>query len=160
MNNTVIEYMFATKISENQYEAFQTLGLDISYDTQKRIDERISAALSGGSLSSVNATGYNNVAIGSTWNGTEFILPEIMHQDWSFDEGIPEINIMGVKNNVFVFLNNNVVFLTMSNPEGSIDAEKFTAAFTNDVILVKLNADQIVPYGSIWDGSTWTLPTQ
>lgn len=89
---------------------------------------------------------------GATWNGSTFsggtagpnLLSSTQEQLDSF--------------NLYVFLCDNVVVARLATSVNSAKAEMYAAAFTNEVILVKVPSDQKVFPGETynWDGSRFS----
>jgi len=52
----------------------------------------------------------------------------------------------------------NKIFLQFINQKNSLGNDIFNAAFSQEVLLLKPEEDQLVSLGDIWNGTTFTSP--
>lgn len=154
MTNQNKVYAAATKIGETSYEVFGMWDFDLGHVVLKDRSERIDLAINNNAISSMVATGKENVAIGATWDGENFLLPNEMAIGWSFDAGIPKMSIEG-KRSLFCFLDGNTVFFITSSIDETQHSDMFAAAFTNGAIMLDITDEPDVKEGSIWNGTNW-----
>jgi len=150
------KYAFITKIEENSWEVFHIERVDTEA-TPIVAELWLDAFSSGETITGVNATGKINVAHKSTWDGSNFTLPDPFPNHWKMPAGIPLENPDGTPIASFVLCRNNKVFHITSSIATSFYSQKFTAAFDNDVSCVEVQDGEVVALGQLWDGSNWIL---
>lgn len=158
---TVHKYALLTKIDNENYEVFHIVRfLDEDQESIERI-LRISKAIEPENfISGLDATGKSNLLIGSTWDGINFTLPEIRNPKslgTPFENGITHIHEDGSEHSTYALLSNNVVFLMIMPLKQDPVNSKFTAAFSNDILVKKIEESQIVSIGYIWDGTEFKI---
>lgn len=142
-------YALATKLDDNKYEVFRVVNVP---ESAAATIERITNALdSGKPIISMKTSEYEYSAqMDAIWDGNSFtggvrmISPEI-EIDWSIFD-------------TFSFLCDNKIFFQFINQKNSLANDIFSAAFSQEVLLLKPEEDQLVSLGDIWNGTTFTSP--
>lgn len=143
-------YALATKLNDNNYEVFRVVNIP---EDAVELSTRVNNAFnSGNPIIAMKTSQYeDNARIGSVWDGSSFsggqelVRPEDVIIDWSITD-------------TFSFLCDNVIFFQFMNQKNSLGNDIFNAAFSQEVILLKLEEDQLVSLGDIWNGTTFTSP--
>jgi hypothetical protein len=139
-------YVFATKISEDSYEVFNMVHLESP--NADHVIQRIENALNSGlPVTTMITTDLADVYNGASWDGESFVggtRPERYNDtaDWG----------------KYSFLVDNTLFFTIVAPKGSHSDLMNAAAFTQEVIIIKVLEGQTAVRGSIWDGTSFTNP--
>lgn len=142
--------MYAILVKNNQ--AYDVIGF-FSHMKEQVINDLNAAYQTGSPIIGMNANEYKTSALyGATWNGSSFsggtagphLLEVTQEQLDSFD--------------LYAFLCNNVVVARVAVPVSVLKAEMYAAAFTSEVILVKVPEDQSVAIGETynWDGTSFS----
>lgn len=142
-------YALATKLDDNKYEVFRVVNIpEEAFETITRITNAFN---SGNPIISMKTSEHGYSAqMDAIWDGNSFtggvrtISPDI-EVDWSI-------------NDTFSFLCDNKIFLQFINQKNSLGNDIFNAAFSQEVLLLKPEEDQLVSLGDIWNGTTFTSP--
>lgn len=158
---TVYKYAFLTEIDNNQYEVFHIERLLDDESNIERINRIEEALSSGENISGIAANGKPGVLLNSTWDGTNFTLPNPIPEraiNAGFENGILYKTNNDVDISAYVFLRNNKVFFMFAPLKDSLIDIKMQAAFENNVTVRKIDNDALVTLGYIWDGNNFNPP--
>lgn len=160
---TVHKYAMLVEIDNSNYEVFHVIRIsDNTPDYLEKVS-RIDAALaSGDTIVGQAANEKPGLLMGSTWDGLNFTLPNPIPEEFigtDSESGVRYSSIDGSQMiSGYTLLCNNKVFFMIAPLKGSILDEKFTAAFSGNVTLKKIDEDASVTVGYIWDGTNFNLP--
>jgi hypothetical protein len=158
---TVYKYAVLTQIDDNQYEVCHIQRIIDEVDNLERINRIEEALLSGENISGVSANGRTGLLLGSTWDGTQFFLPNPMPENFigtAIENGIAYTNNNNENFSAYAFLKGNKVFWILAPLKESLLDIKLEAAFENNVTLKKIDDNAIVTLGYIWDGNNFNPP--
>lgn len=128
----------------NVYEVFDVI--ELSSDVISQRWSQIAEA--GTNIVIKNTTGYENVAIGSTFDGNVFSLPE----------NVDPTAIHSAQSGAYAFIYNGVVLGTARAFNAYIE-ERYQAGFSGNVFVKDVTGNENVSYGSLWNGTEfYSLP--
>ena len=141
-------YVIGTKINENEYEIFHNLS-DYSEVPAPFVERCENAINSGLPIIGMNTSAFQNEAgTNGIWDGTSFsggVSFEPMNINWDVSRS-------------YSLLCDNKVFLTVFQTAGSLADSMFEAAFSEDIVFLKLEDDQFASKGDIWNGTSFRGP--
>jgi hypothetical protein len=141
-------YAVLVKNNETSWDVVHTL----QYETNGERKAIVDAALAKDSpVIGMETTFYRNlVKPGSTWDGSSFI-------GGTLPPGMVPVDIWETHKR-FSFLSENIVIANFAIENESPVSDFLSAAFENEVILVKVPSDQSVSIGGTygWDGSRFS----
>jgi hypothetical protein len=141
-------YVAGTKINENEYEIFYMLN-DFAEPPAPFVERCENAINSGLPITGMDTSAFQNEGCtNAVWNGTSF----------SGGESFEPMNLNWDLSRTYSFLCDNKIFLTVFKTAGSLGDAMWDAAFSQDVVFLKLEDDQFVSKGDIWNGSTFRGP--
>lgn len=150
------KYAWVTENSPNEHEVFNiTRGTSTSTGEMPKFIERIESAISANhELIGMKATQFGEQAFtDAVWDGTSFSgamnLSEKLNEGKSFNFEQTDLYV--------ILANNKVVFVSMID-KNSLAGQLFDAAFSQNVRLIKVNDEQVVAVGYIWDGTNFNPP--
>jgi hypothetical protein len=142
--------MYAILVKNN--ESYDLIG-KFYHSKQTVMDALASAHDTGLPITGIEASAHKQTALyGATWNGSSF----------SGGTAGPNLHTATQEQldsfNLYVFLCNNVVVARIAVAVESPKAEMFSAAFTSEVVLIKIPAGQNLTIGQSysWDGTAFT----
>lgn len=156
---TVHKYAMLVEIDNDNYEVFHVIR--VSDDTPESLDRisRIDSAISSeNTVFGLAANEKPGLLMGSTWDGTNFILPDPLPEQvvgTDSESGVKYSGTNGDRLSGYVLLSNNKVFYMVAPIKGTMLDEKFEAAFSGNVKLKKIDQDASVTVGYIWDGTNF-----
>lgn len=144
-------YALVTEDTPGVWEVFYLVRPPIGVTEEPPFIARLEQAYSDGhEIIGMNAeTQKPLAATGATWDGSTFSGGE-----WPSD--ITNIDWDDI--DVYPFLANNVVVFTQVIKKQSVNSQLFSAAFENNVKVVKIQDNQVVTSGYTWDGTNFNPP--
>jgi len=137
-------YAFLAESEEGIYDVFD-LG---TYSTPSRIETINTACDSGHPITGRITTEFGAKSnIGSFWDGEDFIVDPLMQ---------PYIPIEG--SDIFSFLCENKIIAMCAPTKNSSMDSLYSAAFTVNVTLIKVDNDSDVRVGDTWNGAAFSRP--
>jgi len=138
-------YAIGTKVNETDYEIFHIMGAHS--DPLPPFVERCENAINSGlPIIGMNTSSFkNDGCTDAIWNGTSF----------SGGQSFEPMNLNWDLSRSYSLLCNNKIFLTIFQIAGNLSDSMFEAAFTQDIVFLKLQDDQFVSKGDIWNGSSF-----
>lgn len=144
-------YALVTEDTPGVWEVFYLVRTPIGVTEEPPFIARLEQAYSDGyEIIGMNAeTQKSLAATGAVWNGSNF-------SGGSWPTDIDQIEWDNL--DVYPFLANNVVVYTQVIQKQSVNSQLFSAAFENNVKVIKIQDNQVVTSGYTWDGTNFNPP--
>lgn len=141
-------YVIGTKINETEYEIFHVL-TDYSDPPAPFVERCENTINSGLPIIGMNTTPFqNDGCTNAIWDGNSF----------SGGNSFAPMNLNWDVARSYSLLCENKIFLTIFQTSETLADHMFDAAFTQDIVFLKLQDDQFVSKGDIWNGSSFRGP--
>jgi hypothetical protein len=147
-----MKYVFLTNANnEGVSEVFHTLILPEDLVPEGMID-RWNTLVSSSPIVARVLQNKENVAIGSTWNEQSGEL--------TLREGLPLDMVLPTESMTYAFFVDNVMTAGINAKQHEMSAAKFTAAFSEPIIVVSVSDDSEVENGYTYSESVFTPPVE
>jgi hypothetical protein len=129
------------KNSEGTWDVFAFLSYPSSQEKQDRLDAAVESGLP---ITGMVLTEYKwSATNGAFFNGTEFVggSPSVVPQDNDW-----------LSINTFGYLCDNIIIGAFITTAGTLVADQYNAAFSDETTIIKVPEGQTAKIGDIWDG--------
>jgi hypothetical protein len=147
-------YAALVKSGDTSWDVFSLFNYDSMPEKAKLIDDALDSGLP---IIGMETTQYKyDASNGAVWNGTSFSGGHQVDEATRADESF------WLDKKKYSFISDNKIVASVIVGDDSPNSLKFAAAFSSDVMLVKIPNDQIVFVGETygWDGTRFVAVEQ